>query len=72
MMSIFGKGALKMAQQATRTAAIDTIRITAGAGLVLGGYYVMDQINSSGFFANFPSKSNAPENAPEHSFTRKA
>lgn len=68
MMAAGGKGILKVAQHASKTAFIDSARATGTAIIVLGGSYLYDKMNSSshyGFFKSRPAFSEPIKSACE-------
>ncbi|HAZ7573852.1 TPA: hypothetical protein J8J82_002204 [Legionella pneumophila] len=57
MLSFFGKCMLKTLGGATKTAALDSARVTATTGLVLGGFYLYDRVTRNyGLFDKNTSK----------------
>lgn len=73
MLSIFGRFMYRVLGGATKTAATDTVRVTATTGLMFGTYYLYDKIsnNNYGFFWKYPSQSKTLEKAPEKNINQK-
>ena len=68
MMSLFGRTSYKIAREATKTAVLDTARVTGGAAIVYSGSYLCDKLsglNENGFLKPSDSKPNVIEDKPD-------
>lgn len=70
MLSFFAKAGVKTLQAYSKTAAIDVMRVTAGAGLVWTGYSLFDKVHSIGLFAPQPGSQNGSDVDSVKSYNR--